>query len=113
MGRGRGRAGGGRGRMGMHVALRACAVPPECACAFPLLWGPKSPPPSTRLPFLTLQSIAKQLVKALHYLHSNRIIHRRVRQQQQQPLTFASARGEQQAVAAYPAMATTARVHTS
>lgn len=29
-----------------------------------------------RLPEKTVQQIAKQLVKALHYLHSNRIIHR-------------------------------------
>ena len=29
-----------------------------------------------RLPESTVQQIAKQLVKALHYLHSNRIIHR-------------------------------------
>jgi fused-like protein len=29
-----------------------------------------------RLPERTVQQIAKQLVKALHYLHSNRIIHR-------------------------------------
>ena len=29
-----------------------------------------------RLPELTVQKIAKQLVKALQYLHSNRIIHR-------------------------------------
>lgn len=29
-----------------------------------------------RLPEKTIQQIAKQLVKALHYLHSNRIIHR-------------------------------------
>lgn len=28
------------------------------------------------LPEKTVQQIAKQLVKALHYLHSNRIIHR-------------------------------------
>ena len=31
-----------------------------------------------RLPESTVQQIAKQLVKALHYLHSNRIIHRYV-----------------------------------
>jgi fused-like protein len=29
-----------------------------------------------RLPEKTVQQIAKQLIKALHYLHSNRIIHR-------------------------------------
>ena len=29
-----------------------------------------------RLPESTVQQIAKQLVRALHYLHSNRIIHR-------------------------------------
>jgi len=29
-----------------------------------------------RLPEPTVQQIAKQLVRALHYLHSNRIIHR-------------------------------------
>lgn len=29
-----------------------------------------------RLPEKTVQQIAKQLVKALHYLHSHRIIHR-------------------------------------
>jgi len=32
-----------------------------------------------RLPEKTVQQIAKQLIKALHYLHSNRIIHRYVR----------------------------------
>lgn len=31
-----------------------------------------------RLPEKTVQQIAKQLIKALHYLHSNRIIHRYV-----------------------------------
>lgn len=31
-----------------------------------------------RLPEKTVQQIAKQLVRALHYLHSNRIIHRYV-----------------------------------
>ncbi len=31
-----------------------------------------------RLPEKAVQQIAKQLVKALHYLHSNRIIHRYV-----------------------------------
>ncbi len=34
-----------------------------------------------RLPEATVQQIAKQLVKALHYLHSNRIIHRDMKPQ--------------------------------
>ncbi len=34
-----------------------------------------------RLPETTVQQIAKQLVKALHYLHSNRIIHRDMKPQ--------------------------------
>ena len=34
-----------------------------------------------RLPEITVQQIAKQLVKALHYLHSNRIIHRDMKPQ--------------------------------
>lgn len=33
------------------------------------------------LPEVTVQQIAKQLVKALHYLHSNRIIHRDMKPQ--------------------------------
>jgi serine/threonine protein kinase len=33
------------------------------------------------LPEATVQSIAKQLVRALHYLHSNRVIHRDMKPQ--------------------------------
>lgn len=34
-----------------------------------------------RLPESTVQQIAKQLVRALHYLHSNRVIHRDMKPQ--------------------------------